>query len=138
MDELEKHAPTLKVLCYNGWARLRAEVRKGVVEKRKKSKGKGKAANRADFDAIDLQDEEQTQWINYLSTFDVVLVTYNTLRLDLGVARAPIVRPRREVAMRPAPKSGSSKAKEEDAFQSGYSEYRRTRSPLVIVEWVHM
>ena len=54
-------------------------------------------------------------WVAFVNTFDVVITTYNILQQDLNVARAPPVRPRRQVAE--------------------YSRTERARSPLIMVEW---
>ena len=92
----------------------------------KSSKGKGKARAKDD-DAMDIDedsegpasenegDEEILDWCAYVNKFDVCITTYNVLQQDLGVARAPPVRPRR-------------------AFVQ-YSSVNRSRSPLVMCEW---
>jgi E3 ubiquitin-protein ligase SHPRH len=59
--------------------------------------------------------EDILDWCTYINTFDVCITTYNTLRQDLSVARAPPVRPRREDVV--------------------YSNMERARSPLVMCEW---
>lgn len=41
-------------------------------------------------------DDGIVDWCSFINTFDVCVTTYNTLRQDLSVARAPPVRPRRE------------------------------------------
>jgi E3 ubiquitin-protein ligase SHPRH len=98
----------------------------------KGKKTKGKAANYDDDDDDDYMDvdtpksasvrmtngddkEDILDWCTYINTFDVCITTYNTLRLDLSVARAPPVRPRREDVV--------------------YSNMERARSPLVMCEW---
>lgn len=54
-------------------------------------------------------------WCDFVNQYDVCITTYTTLQQDLGVARPPIQRPRREVAT--------------------YDTIERDRSPLVMVEW---
>jgi E3 ubiquitin-protein ligase SHPRH len=96
----------------------------------KGKKGKGKAAYSDDdddymdvdkpaatFSTIANADdgEEILDWCSYINTFDVCITTYNTLRQDFSVARAPPVRPRREDVV--------------------YSNIERARSPLVMCEW---
>jgi E3 ubiquitin-protein ligase SHPRH len=61
------------------------------------------------------KDEDVLDWCAYANTFDVCITTYNVLQHDLSVARAPLTRPRREVA--------------------AYSKIERPRSPLVMCEW---
>ena len=61
-------------------------------------------------DGIEVQD-----WLSYVSTFDVVIVTYPVLRTDFNVAHAAPVRPRRADVT--------------------YSNVDRPRSPLVMCEW---
>jgi E3 ubiquitin-protein ligase SHPRH len=66
--------------------------------------------------SANMDDEEEIlDWCSYINTFDVCITTYNTLRQDLSVARAPPVRPRREDVV--------------------YSNMERARSPLVMCEW---
>ena len=63
----------------------------------------------------DDDDDGILDWCSYINTFDVCITTYNVLRQDLTVARAPPVRPRREDVT--------------------YSNVERARSPLVMCEW---
>ena len=64
----------------------------------------------------DEEDEEEIMdWCAYVNTFDVCITTYNTLQHDLGVARPPPTRPRRNFVQ--------------------YSTANRPRSPLVMCEW---
>ncbi|KAA1466872.1 hypothetical protein DENSPDRAFT_831779 [Dentipellis sp. KUC8613] len=129
-DELALHAPTLKVLVYEGWQKLPAAINKAStkqakgkakatpVPKRKARNGKDKAVQEwlMDVDNEPPEDEPEFQdWWSYVNTFDVCITTYNVLKQDLHVARAPPVRPRREVAE--------------------YSQRRAPRSPLIQCEW---
>ena len=68
----------------------------------------------ADADA-ESDEEEILDWCAYVNTFDVCITTYNTLQHDLGVARPPPTRPRRNFVQ--------------------YSTANRPRSPLVMCEW---
>jgi E3 ubiquitin-protein ligase SHPRH len=55
------------------------------------------------------------EWSDFVQQYDVVITTYQVLRSDFNVARAPPVRPRREDVK--------------------YVNIERPRSPLVMVEW---
>lgn len=59
--------------------------------------------------------ETTLDWCSYINTFDVCITTYNVLRQDFTVARAPPIRPRR--------------------VDVTYSNVERARSPLVMCEW---
>jgi E3 ubiquitin-protein ligase SHPRH len=153
VDELKFHAPSLKVLIYDGWSKLEVPVTeadaKAERERRRNNKIKGKAntastsktkpatmsnprrtrtangkGNLPDSDAaMDVEDqgdsgsgrEDVIDWCSYVNTFDVCITTYNVLRLDFNVARAPPIRPRREDVV--------------------YSNAEKPRSPLVMCEW---
>ncbi|KAI0370965.1 hypothetical protein BV20DRAFT_943332 [Pilatotrama ljubarskyi] len=135
-DELATHAPTLKVLVYDGWQKVPVPIsEKDIVAEREKrwkqkakerartSKAKGKrkgvAADEMDVDDDPPTKEDQTDdvqdWCAYVNTFDVCITTYTVLQHDLGVARPPPNRPRR-------------------AFVD-YGNSSRSRSPLVMCEW---
>lgn len=136
-DELRLHAPSLKVLVYDGWKNVpvpitvqeaRHDVSRSVREKRRhtamKYEDDDDDIDDEDIDDLDLSAEEkklieeaseQITWCEFVQQYDICITTYHTLQQDLGVARAPVVRPRREVA--------------------NYREIYRDRSPLVMVEW---
>lgn len=59
-------------------------------------------------------DRDTADWPTFAGRFDVILTTYSVLMKELNVARVPVKRPRREIAV-----------------------YRplEERSPLVMVEW---
>jgi E3 ubiquitin-protein ligase SHPRH len=119
-EEFEKHAPSLKILIYDGWSKVKVPLTKRAVElqnvkqadlpKTKKKKSKGKKAAVAS-DAMDV-DSEGTEWPEFVHGYDVVITTYQTLRSDLSVAYPDPKRPRRTAVV-----------------------YERPRSPLVMVEW---
>ncbi|KAF8055235.1 SNF2 family N-terminal domain-containing protein [Lyophyllum atratum] len=142
VDELGVHAPGLRVMVYEGWAKVPVPVTKRQVEaarvERMSKKGKRKAKARrkaweeegdSDLDssssAREKEEEEKEEekeeeqeimdWPTYAHTFDVVITTYSVLRSDFNVALAAPTRPRREDVV--------------------YSSVERTRSPLVMVEW---
>ncbi|KAJ4490515.1 SNF2 family N-terminal domain-containing protein [Lentinula aciculospora] len=140
-DELQVHAPTLKVLVYDGWANVKVPVsdtqieeeRKQAQQKTKKKAAKagtkaeaqaninktGKAAAAVDTTAVDdVEEEEIVDWCSYVHTFDVVITTYTVLQSDLNVARAPPKRPRRDGVV--------------------YANVARPRSPLILVEWARV
>jgi E3 ubiquitin-protein ligase SHPRH len=143
-DEFAAHAPSLKVLMYDGWAKVTVPISRSQIEaerrKRKIAKvkalkkvGKAKSASKPkktrkkrhgedddmDVDEYDIDDDEDDieiiDWCQYVNTFDVVITTYSVLKMDLNVARAAPERPRREDIV--------------------YSNVERPRSPLVMVEW---
>ncbi|KZT19573.1 hypothetical protein NEOLEDRAFT_1159005 [Neolentinus lepideus HHB14362 ss-1] len=130
-DEISRHAPHLKVMSYDGWAKLKvpmteaeaAEARKNAVEKARQGKRKPKSrkgtkpktSTSADSMSVDDAEDEILDWVHYVNTFDVVITTYNVLQQDLTVARAPPKRPRRDTAT--------------------YSNIERHRSPLIMCEW---
>ncbi|KAF8060148.1 SNF2 family N-terminal domain-containing protein [Lyophyllum atratum] len=142
VDELGVHAPGLRVMVYEGWAKVPVPVTKKQVEAArvermsKKGKRRAKARRRAWEEDSDLdsssssssarereeeekekeeKEEEIMDWPTYAHTFDVVITTYSVLRSDFNVALAAPTRPRREDVV--------------------YSSVERTRSPLVMVEW---
>ncbi|KAJ3508855.1 hypothetical protein NLJ89_g5529 [Agrocybe chaxingu] len=136
-DELATHTPSLKVLIYDGWTKLKVPALKnerefdrlaklGLNDKPKKSrKAKGKGKTARDDDDMDVDEAnipstrddagELLEWCDYVHQFDVVLTTYNVLRSEIYVARPAPDRPRREDA--------------------AYCPSGRARSPLVMVEW---
>ncbi|KAI0641041.1 SNF2 family N-terminal domain-containing protein [Trametes meyenii] len=136
-DELAIHAPTLKVLVYEGWQKVKVPITQHDValehEKRLKQMAKGKGTaplarahkrkgvpkgDEMDVDEVEggeNEDNEVQDWCAYVNTFDVCITTYSVLQQDLGVARPPPKRPRR-------------------AFVD-YGDTSRARSPLVMCEW---
>ncbi|KAG8934311.1 hypothetical protein FRC01_003824, partial [Tulasnella sp. 417] len=122
-DELKAHAPHLRVLQYEGWtsaavkkvlSRSTSQANAPQMKSGRNTKKKSKNASHiVDQDEIDL---DTADWRAFAGHFDVVLTTYNVLMKELNVARVPIKRPRREIAV----------------YQA---EDERFRSPLVMVEW---
>ena len=137
-EEFEKHAPSLKVLVYDGWSKVKVpitkhevdikrlqNVKKAKVPKNKDEKPNGKKAAAAG-DAMDVDSEvipltsasidensnSVIEWPDFVHGYDVVITTYQTLRSDLYVAHPSPKRPRRTTVV-----------------------YERPRSPLVMVEW---
>ena len=128
VDEIARHSPSLKVLVYAGYKTLPFRVVTGKVDPsaaRAKQRGFSKAPvkNRRVVDSDDSSADEEVpeygeaSWWNYLEQngYDVLITTYATLQADLGVAKPPPSRPRRETVE--------------------YSEHERPRSPLVTSEW---
>ncbi|KAI5993262.1 SNF2 family N-terminal domain-containing protein [Pisolithus albus] len=111
-DELATHAPSLKVLVYEGWSKVGVPITEAAAEEeREKRRATGVRNNRkAKGSEADVLD-----WCSYVNQFDVCITTYNVLRLDMVVARAPPKRPRRQ--------------------DVSYSNLERPRSPLVMCEW---
>jgi E3 ubiquitin-protein ligase SHPRH len=109
----------------NGKAPVKRGTQNGKApRKRKAANGKGRKPRKtssADSSDDDMDVDESTEtdevldWCSYINTFDICITTYNVLRSDFNVARAPPVRPRREDAK--------------------YSSLSRPRSPLVMCEW---
>ncbi|KAI8992837.1 SNF2 family N-terminal domain-containing protein [Trametes punicea] len=139
-DELATHAPSLKVLVYDGWQKVPVPITEQDAaaehEKRRKQKAKGKArasklknAHKRNKKALNADDmdldrdasmkdddtDEVLDWCKYVNKFDVCITTYTVLQHELGVARPPPDRPRR-------------------AFVD-YGVMSRARSPLVMCEW---
>ena len=127
-EEFEKHAPSLKILVYDGWSKVKVPLTKRGIElqnvkqadlpKTKEKKSKGKKAAVAG-DAMDVEEGSPptttgsvTEWPEFVHEYDVVITTYQTLRFDLCVAHPNSKRPRRTTVV-----------------------YERPRSPLVMVEW---
>ncbi|KAJ7636011.1 SNF2 family N-terminal domain-containing protein [Mycena polygramma] len=139
VDEMKRHAPSLKVLVYEGWTKVKVPISPGDVEKervlrlraatrgkgkgnRKTKKGKGKRSPSDSEDERELDEDEAGEdvgevldWCSYVQGFDVVITTYQILKTDFNVARAAPKRPRREDVV--------------------YSNVERPRSPLIMVEW---
>ena len=138
-EEFEKHAPSLKVLVYDGWSKVKVPITKREVDLKrlqnvkqaKVSKNEGKKPNgkaaAVSGDAMDVDSEAipstsssindensdaVIEWPNFVHQYDVVITTYPTLRSDLYVAHPGPERPRRTTVV-----------------------YERPRSPLVMVEW---
>ncbi|KAG6881630.1 hypothetical protein C0992_000607, partial [Termitomyces sp. T32_za158] len=115
-DELAAHAPSLKVLKYDGWSKVPVPITQSQVgrarlqfkkqTRKKKTKSKRKALLNQDSDddmdvdtpesASAASDEVVQDWCTYVNGFDVVITTYSVLRSDFNVALAAPVRPRRE------------------------------------------
>lgn len=130
MDEFALHAPSVKVLVYDGWMKVNvpiserdleiARLEKAKIAKRASARSKRKCDdNNGD---VDIERDESTEeqdrmidWCNYVNAFDVCITTYNVLQHDLGIARPPPDRPRRTIAT--------------------YVNVDRSRSPLVMCEW---
>lgn len=140
IDELAAHAPSLKVLVYEGWAKVQVPINQSQLEEERlselkiskpkptikgkkapstsKRRGKSKGQSAMDVDEADMTrdpDGRSLKWCEYVHQFDVVITTYQILRSDFNVARAAPVRPRREDVV--------------------YVNVERPRSPLVMVEW---
>lgn len=140
-DELAVHAPDLKVFVYEGWAKLRVPIteadveaetarRRSMAARKSKRKGRSNALQGNDIlmgeiesiatrdinpNDLDTDSNPVLDWASYINQFDVCITTYNVLRSDISVARAPPKRPRRQ--------------------DVEYKILRRPRSPLVMCEW---
>ena len=136
VDELSRHAPTLKVFVYEGWSTLEAPLNR-VKNVRITRKGEDTSQNsgtadhrnsslsslkewgqtRSNMGQNQLSEESEARdWCSFIQGFDVCITTYTTLRRDFNVARAPPIRPRRDCA--------------------DYSSRDQIpRSPLIMCEW---
>lgn len=122
-EELATHAPTLKVLFYEGWTKVNVPITNSPLEferlartNKPKKKAKDNALLTVDNDIKTKgNDGKYLEWCDYVQQFDVVITTYAILRSEIHVAR-------------PAP----DRWRREDA---AYSSVKVARSPLVMVEW---
>ncbi|KAG8938004.1 hypothetical protein FRC00_003878 [Tulasnella sp. 408] len=119
-DELKTHAPQLRVLQYEGWTSpavqkvLSRSLSLSKSPTTSKGNAKKKSPNASITDSQDEIDRDTADWPTFAGHFDVILTTYSVLMKELNVARVPIKRPRREIAVyRPS----------------------EERSPLIMVEW---
>ncbi|KAL5520312.1 hypothetical protein ACEPAG_9526 [Sanghuangporus baumii] len=137
VDELKLHAPSLKVFVYEGWTKVPVPITvqeaKDKILREARDRRQAKIKVHPEDDDLDDDDDvgeldltadekkelekasNQKTWCDFIQEYDICITTYNNLQHDLGVARAPLQRPRREVAK--------------------YVEIYRDRSPLVMVEW---
>lgn len=84
----------------------------------RKSKGKSKTKEE---DSPAPESEIFSEWPGFANNYDIILTTFTVLQQDLGVARAPVIRPRRATVL------------------GSYSdELKKVRSPLVTVEWARV
>ncbi|KAF9023793.1 hypothetical protein BDZ89DRAFT_1069602 [Hymenopellis radicata] len=113
MDELALHAPTLKVLLYEGWSKLKVPINAAQVEEERQKRAKANKKRKGAGPRLD--PDEVVDWCTYVNGFDVVVTTYTDLRNDLNIARPIPKRPRREDVV--------------------YSNLERPRSPLIMCEW---
>ncbi|KAF4586100.1 hypothetical protein EYR38_010373 [Pleurotus pulmonarius] len=131
VDELAKHAPTLKVLIYDGWSKLGVPLTEGAatklrdeLTKKQARPARGKDSRSQKSASVEFAGKQVTEpadimdWAHYVNTFDVVITTYATLRVEVNVARPAPVRPRRGDVV--------------------YANVERPRSPLVSVEWMRV
>ncbi|PBK60985.1 hypothetical protein ARMSODRAFT_676532 [Armillaria solidipes] len=114
IDELATHAPTLKVLEYDGWSKVPVPINATQLEEERARRAKTNQKRSKKGQAPEPLDDI-IDWCTWVNTFDVVVTTYNVLKTDFNVARAAPVRPRRKDVV--------------------YSNVERPRSPLVMCEW---
>lgn len=124
VDEISRHAPELKVLVYEGWTKAKA-----LVSVENGSRNASKKARWTRYDNSEMETDKLLEaegenpfagWPAFVNDFDIVIVSFNDFQNDLSIARAPVIRPRREAA---------SKL---------YESINRPRSPLVSVEWARV
>lgn len=120
-DEFKKHAPSLRVLIYEGITPtlIRSMQSMSVNDPAPASSdstgGRStRGTKKQKQDAHPEQGKRPTDWKGYVAQFDVVLTTYTVLTKEVNIARAPVKRPRREAA--------------------AYHTEDRFRSPLIVVE----
>ncbi|KAF8731589.1 hypothetical protein AX14_004659 [Amanita brunnescens Koide BX004] len=122
VDELKTHAPSLKVLVYDGWLKViprpKKKAKKVVKYVRPRATSRHSRV-RDDSPSASEQDDVQVlksfDWPPEAHQYDVIITTYQVLKADLDVARAVPIRPRRENVT--------------------YHNVERPRSPLVACEW---
>jgi E3 ubiquitin-protein ligase SHPRH len=132
IDELKKHAPTLKFIVYTGYATMHRDWIARVSEDQTvddSNQNARKKRKHTDDDTTDLTyTVEETverirphkgesdasffrrwyaSWLEKFEQVDVVFVTYETLAKDLDVALAPKERPRRAASGPPREKPRS-------------------------------
>ncbi|KAG9032861.1 hypothetical protein FRB95_000945 [Tulasnella sp. JGI-2019a] len=111
-DEFQKHAPNLRVLIYDGnTISLGKTIQKAATSSTVKKGSRSKKASKQEPEV-----KRPTDWKGYVVEFDVVLTTYAVLAKELNIAKAPVKRPRREIA-------------------TYHADDERFRSPLIVVEW---
>lgn len=119
------------MLIYDGWSKLGVPLTEGAAttlrDELKKKQGpptRGKGSRDQKAPTVDFAGKAVSEpadimdWAHYVNTFDVVITTYTTLRVEVNVARAAPVRPRRGDVV--------------------YANVERPRSPLVSVEWMRV
>ncbi|KAF9520466.1 hypothetical protein BS47DRAFT_633988 [Hydnum rufescens UP504] len=99
---MKDHAPSLKVLVYEGWSKLQLQQEMGGDGETKpqtflRSGRSGKISKKRKAIYNECYDNIDT-WHSCAQNFDVIITTYNVLQSDLNVARPPVKRPRRETA----------------------------------------
>lgn len=124
IDELKTHAPSLKVLVYEGWLKVipkpKAKPKKVVKHVKPRATPRhSRTQPRGDPPASELEDFRELlrsfDWPAVANQYDVIITTYQVLKADLDVARAVPMRPRRDNVI--------------------YQNVERPRSPLVKCEW---
>lgn len=69
IEEIESHAPTLRLLVYEGWSKLRLPTQRTVTFASSNSMHKRKASGSL------YTDERVMEWFDYAQVFDVILTT---------------------------------------------------------------
>jgi E3 ubiquitin-protein ligase SHPRH len=125
-EEIKRHAPSIRVFHYEGWAKADKIKMDKVGAKQKKSRKRKRNEDDEDSEEEkvgkkELPAEEATPWADLVNAYDIVLTTFNVLQSDLAVARAPVARPRRATVL-----------------DSYCNDRKEIRSPLVTVEWARV
>lgn len=125
IDELKTHAPSLKVLVYEGWSKVvpkpKTKPKKVVKDVKARATSRHSRAKVRDNSPRASEPENMQEflrsfdWPTEANKYDVIITTYQVLKADFDVARAVPTRPRRENVT--------------------YSNVERPRSPLVVCEW---
>jgi E3 ubiquitin-protein ligase SHPRH len=106
-SEIQKHAPGLKVVVYEGWRSVHDQF-----YARAGSSGKRKRAGEAD-EILDKSTIER--WVDKVKRADIVLTEFGVVQADWAVAGPPVKRARRSTAV--------------------YVEHARPRSALLLCDW---
>ncbi|KAF5378608.1 hypothetical protein D9615_007143 [Tricholomella constricta] len=147
VDELAAHAPSLKVMVYDGWSKVPVPVTQSQVEaaklellkkklkglKKPKSKWKAKMIdeeNDHNYDMVDVDDDDSACASASADSGEVGMIQdwcsyVNTF--DVVITTYSVLRMDFNVAL-----AAPVRPRREDVV---YSNVERTRSPLVMVEW---
>ncbi|KAG8745984.1 Multiple RNA-binding domain-containing protein 1 [Ceratobasidium sp. 414] len=119
IDELARHAPTLRVFHYRGWRHepripnTERDANANTTPNKKKRKRSDEDEDEDDEPPAGLQGET---WNDLVREHDVVVTTYQILQKDLHFARPPVKRPRRGGRLEPI----------------------RKRSLLIMIQWARV
>ncbi|KAF7984569.1 hypothetical protein HWV62_13783 [Athelia sp. TMB] len=100
-DELARHAPALRVLVYDGWAKAPFASSSFPASSApspyssSSTPSSSSSSPHPSSSSSPRSSSAATSFAAHINAHDIVITTYATLRGELAVARAPPVRPRR-------------------------------------------